>query len=289
MPRLRAAASPRLAARASSRTGIDGRASMNRRTTSTPSSDEWSSTTTISAVDGARRLDRLERLGDESGVVVQRHHHADLGRVDTRVGHVRRCRVLGDVVGRSVAQRRPLRLDGAAVAALGDQRLEHALADGRRRAELAQHVPRLADRAAQGPRPPAGAGTQVEAVDPLEDRTDRGRQRMPTQHRVGGGGGDLVPSRRALEQLGHRGGQVVGLDEVLARAQRRGAGARLGDHHAAVGHRLDHARPLEVAGTPVVAVDVDEELGRGEEAVLVGAEHEAGRAGAHRRREAEQA
>ena len=178
------------------------------------------------------------------------------------------------------------------MALLGDQRPEHALADGRRRAELAEQRARGSlIAAAQRPRAPAGAGAAGRGasirsrIGPSEPTSGCASSTASARGR-----GDLappLPGRRAARPPWRPGRR----SRRSARPARSGsdAGARLGDHDAAVGHRLDHARPLEVAGTPVVAVDVDEDLGRGEQAVLVGAEHEAGRAGAHRRGEAEQA
>ena len=272
MPRLRAAASPRLAARAEQQDRhIDGWPSMNRRTTSTPVVGRVVVDHDDLDGDVARRDDRLERLGDDVGVVVQRHDHAHLGRAPPARGRAAyagvACSVTWSADRRSATRARTdsmsRRWRCSATSAVKTR--SRTAAAGRNSRSSGPWARRSGCAAPPRP-PPARAHGRSRRSMPLEDRAER---RRPA------GCSSSTASAAAAPISARRAGSSSSSATVAARssvstkctpgAQRLVAGARLGDDDAAVRHRLDHARPLEVAGTPVVAVDVDEDLGAGEQ------------------------
>ena len=106
---------------------------------------------------------------------------------------------------------------------------------------------------------------------------------------VAGGRSDQLEAIVVVEQDVQRARQVVALDEVHAGLQRLVARRGLGQDDATVGHRLDHAQPLEVPGAAGIAVDVHEHLGAGEQRMLLGTEGEPWHAIVHGCIDAEQA
>ena len=124
---------------------------------------------------------------------------------------------------------------------------------GRQLAEQRRPV-RPGWRRAVPPRP-----TRGEVVEAVEDRSQRLDERVLLEHCGAGRLADLATAPRIVEQLDEGSRQVVGGNEVLALDQGLVPGRRLGEHRAPVGHRFHHARPFEVAGEGVVAVEVEED------------------------------
>jgi hypothetical protein len=129
-------------------------------------------------------------------------------------------------------------------------------------------------------------GTEI--LERVEDRRQRRHERVLVEHGRPGGVTQRGAPVGIVEQVAQRLVEVLGGDEVDPVDERLEPGRRLGDHGAPVGHRLDHARPLEVAGLHLVAMDVQQDPAAAEQLVLVAPEHHTGHVAVDRAAEPEQ-
>ena len=107
-------------------------------------------------------------------------------------------------------------------------------------------------------------------VEFVEDGGQRRGQRMVAEYGVRGGLADRGLPIGVVEQGCEFVGEIffADLDEVFARYERIVSGRRLADDATPIGHRLDQARPFEVARHGVIAMQVQQDSAAGQQVVF---------------------